>query len=127
MPAIAYWPGTIAPGTTTDETAMTMDLFPTYLSLAGEDLPEDLILDGMHLRSVMLEEMPLPERSLFWRLRRKKAVREGEWKLCAHGNERELYNLSDDRSETEDLSNANPKVLESLEADLFHWEREVGL
>ena len=127
VPAIAYWPGTIAPGTTTDETAITMDLFPTYLSLAGEDLPEDLILDGMDLRSTMLEEMPLPERSLFWRLRRKKAVRKGEWKLCAHGNERGLYNLSDDRSETEDLSNANPKVLEALEADLFHWEREVGL
>jgi arylsulfatase A len=126
VPAIAYWPDTIAPARTTEETTMTMDLFPTCLSLAGVDAPEDLHLDGVDLRSVMLEEMPLSERSLFWRLRRKRAVRKGEWKLCAQGSERELYNLSEDRSETEDLSHANPKILEALEADLLHWEQEVG-
>jgi len=126
VPAIAYWPGTFAPGTTTSEATLTMDLFPTCLSLAGVDSPNDLHLDGMDLRSVMLEEMPLPERSLFWRLGRKRAMRKAEWKLCAHGRERELYNLSEDRSETEDLSRANPKILEALEADLSHWEQEVG-
>jgi len=125
VPAIAYWPGTIAPGTTTDETTMTMDLFPTYLSLAGADLPTDPHFDGVDLRSVMFEGTPLPERSLFWRLRKKKAVRKGAWKLCAQGNARELYNLSEDRSETEDLSSANPQVLKDLEADLLQWEREV--
>lgn len=127
VPAIAYWPGTIAPRTTTDETAMTMDLFPTYMSLAGTALPKDHHLDGVDLGSVLHEEMTLPERSLFWRLRQKKAVRKGEWKLCAHGSERELYNLSEDPSETEVLSSVNPEILKALESDLLDWERNVAL
>ena len=105
---------------------MTMDLFPTYLSLAGMNPPEDVHLDGMDLRSVLLEKMPLPERSLFWRLREKRAVRKGPWKLCAHGRVRELFNLAEDRSETADLSGENPRIMEALEADLSHWEQEVG-
>ena len=124
IPAIAYWPDRIASGQTTTETTLTMDLFPTYLSLAGVSPPEDL--DGKDLSSILFENKPLPERVLFWRLRNKKAVRKGPWKLCVQGQERELFNLSEDCSETVDLSNEHPKITETLAADLSQWEREVG-
>lgn len=34
VPTIARWTGRIAAGTTTDETAMTIDVFPTLLEVA---------------------------------------------------------------------------------------------
>ena len=125
VPAIAYWPGTIAPGESTDQTTMTMDLFPTFLTMTGTDAPNDRHIDGVDLRSLLLEQEPLSERSLFWRFGRKRAVRKGEWKLCALRDERELYNLSEDPSETNDLSQANPAIMETLETELSHWEQEV--
>ena len=35
MPFIASWPGAIPPGSTSNETVMTMDFFPTFAKLAG--------------------------------------------------------------------------------------------
>ena len=52
VPAIAWWPGTIAAGMTTDALATTMDLFTTALNLAGAVLPTDRVIDGIDLSPV---------------------------------------------------------------------------
>lgn len=46
VPAIAQWPGTIAPGRVSGDIVSTLDLFPTLVTMAGGDLPEDRLLDG---------------------------------------------------------------------------------
>jgi len=38
VPAVAYWPGRIRPGTTTDQTVLGMDLYATMVSIAGAKL-----------------------------------------------------------------------------------------
>ncbi len=35
VPAIAYWPGKIAPGQTSNQTTISLDLFPTMIALGG--------------------------------------------------------------------------------------------
>ena len=52
VPGIAWWPGRIAPRTTS-ALATTMDLFPTALALAGAPLPGDRTFDGVDLRPLL--------------------------------------------------------------------------
>ncbi|MEA3225330.1 MAG: sulfatase-like hydrolase/transferase, partial [Planctomycetota bacterium] len=65
VPAVAYWPGRIRPGTKTDQTVLGMDMFATMASIAGAKLPAGLKLDGVDLLGVLTENKKLPERTLF--------------------------------------------------------------
>ena len=52
-PFIAWWPGVIPAGTQSDALSATMDLFPTLAFLAKASVPEDRVIDGMNLWSVL--------------------------------------------------------------------------
>jgi len=61
VPAIAWWPGRISAGVVAQDTAMTMDLMPTYLELAKANLPgleNSSTLDGKTLAPVLFEGQP---------------------------------------------------------------------
>ena len=64
VPAIAWWPGRIQPGATTDALGITLDVMPTILSLAGVDKPKNRPLDGIDLSAVLLDGQSLPQRSV---------------------------------------------------------------
>lgn len=55
---------------------------------------------------------------LYWELTGQVAVRRGNWKAIRPGENRtwELYDLSRDVSETEDMAEKNPEVLAQLKA-----------
>ena len=117
VPTCAVWPGKIAPGSKTDYVAMTMDLFPTILELAGAKIP-----DGLDGRSILptLTGKPQAEfqRDMYW-IRREgnlryngftsNAVRRGDWKLVRNSpfTPLELFNLKDDPKEQNDLATKN--------------------
>jgi arylsulfatase A-like enzyme len=84
VPAIAWWPGQIEPGSETDATAISIDLMPTMLDLASVPAPYGHELDGVSLRPVLLKGEALPERTLFWEFRDRAAVRRGPWKLVVN-------------------------------------------
>jgi len=129
VPAIAWWPGHVEPGTVNRAAALTMDLFPTFLELAdleppGADDPRKL--DGVSLAPLLLRGEALPERTVFWRMRGRKAARRGPWKLVVSGGKpAELYRLDDDLAETRDVSARHADVAAELLEELAHWEREV--
>jgi arylsulfatase A-like enzyme len=131
VPAIAYWPGKIAAGTVTDETALGMDLFATMSDLAGAPLPAGLKLDGVSLAPLMLKNQKLPKRSLFWQCQNQKAIRKGDWKLVVNpegkeANDGYLFNLKDDLSEKNNLTEQYPDIVKELTEALEKWEREVS-
>ena len=126
VPAVAYWPGRIRPGTTTGQTVLGMDLYATMVSIAGAKLPAGLRLDGVDLLGVLTEHEKLPQRTLFWRYRKERAVRRGPWKLLVRDNETTLYNLDEDPGEKNDLVRTKPRMLKRLEDELAAWEREVS-
>jgi len=75
VPAIAHWPGYIKSGTTTNEAVMSMDFFPTFVTLS-KTLPENNYnFDGVDITRLLIEERSLPERSLFWKYRNQKVIR----------------------------------------------------
>ena len=125
VPAIAWWPGRVEPGTS-DALATTLDLFPTIWELAGGGT-DRLAVDGVSLAGPLLDGQALEPRTLYWRIRSRAALRQGQWKLVRHMNDpSELYDLSMDIGETNDLSTQHPEVISELERALADWELEVG-
>ena len=129
VPAIASWPGRIDAGVTTNATAMTMDLLPTFLELPGLDTPapDDIgAVDGVSLAPLLLRNELPPPRMLFWRIGNEKAVRDGDWKLVVEKQRApSLYNLADDIGERHNLAAADADRVRELTKTLQEWERRV--
>ena len=122
VPGIAWWPGRITPGVTA-QTALTFDLFPTMLALAGA---RPARTDGIDLGPLLFAGRGLPERTLFWRGLARKAARRGPWKLVENGTAApQLFNLARDVGEQHDVAARQPAVLAELRAALARWEKEV--
>ncbi len=125
VPAIAYWPGRIQSGTVTNQTTMTMDIFPTLLELMDAPETGNAEFDGISILPLLLENKPLPERTLFWRMRQQKAVRKGPWKLYLNKKKVELYNLDNDIGENNDLSKQHVEKVTTMQSELIAWEKKV--
>jgi arylsulfatase A-like enzyme len=127
VPAIARWPGVIAPNTTTDQVAITMDWTATFLSLAGAQPAPNATLDGIDLVPALTGGAPV-SRELYWRIaqrRQQKALRRGDWKYLVTADGESLFDLAKDAGETTNLAATRADVLEELRAEYAAWERQV--
>ena len=67
VPAIAHWPGQVPAGSVITAPAMNIDLFPTFLALAGLELPRDRVIDGRTLGGLLSgRQTTSPHESLFF-------------------------------------------------------------
>lgn len=55
MPAMAWFPGRIPAGSTSDAIVSTMDIHPTLAALAGVEPPTDRIIDGLDMSPVIFK------------------------------------------------------------------------
>ncbi|MBL9212291.1 MAG: sulfatase [Opitutaceae bacterium] len=135
VPAIARWTGRIRAGGTTATPALTMDIHPTLLALAGVAPGQAQPPDGMSL--VPLFDQPsaaLPRDTLTWHLPHyhhstpASAIRRGDWKLIEffETDTVELYHLGHDRAETTNLAAREPARARELRTALADWRRAVG-
>lgn len=128
VPGIARWAGRIKPGVS-DELAISLDLMPTVLELAGISPPDGRQLDGMSLVPLLLDGKSLGERALFWQHGPRSAMRDGPWKLVV-GPPREpglaLYHLGDDPGEQRDLAAEHPDRVTRMAAAIEQWRRDVA-
>ncbi len=84
VPCIMRWPGKIPAGTVCGEVSTAMDFYPTLAGLGGAAVPDDRIIDGRDIRSLMLSEegAESPHETFFYyMLNSLEAVRCGKWKL----------------------------------------------
>lgn len=126
VPAIAWWPGKIEAGTTTDQLCISLDVMPTMLDLAGVAPPETRKLDGVSLKPLLLEGHSLGRRQLFWN---GVAMRDGPWKLVTHARGLKkgpaLFNLDDDISEARNVASEHPQQVSSMLAALAAWKKDI--
>ena len=54
VPFAMRWPGTIQAGRDSDEIVHAMDLFPTLASIAGGEVPDDRVIDGIDMADFLL-------------------------------------------------------------------------
>ena len=83
VPLIAWWPGRIPAGLVSKEVASSVDIFPTFASLAGAPLPADRTLDGRDIFPLMTSAgARSPHEAIFAMSGgRLHIVRSGKWKL----------------------------------------------
>lgn len=126
-PAIAWWPGTIAPGQVSQALATTMDLFSTALALAHVDPPADRVIDGVNLIPVLTgKAKSVREMIFYYREEQLFAVRKGPWKAhfitqSSYVGDKpvthdppELYNLEEDPSERFNLAGEYPEIISGI-------------
>lgn len=130
VPTIMRWPGRIAPGRTTSQVGITMDLTATIAAAAGVAVPREAGHEGMNLLPTALEPQRAPQaRQLFWRTRAggvtQQAVRDGDWKLLVDGPSALLFNVREDPGEARDLAAQRPEIARRLGALLRGWNQSV--
>lgn len=115
----------------------TTDWYPTILQWANVPIPSEQTLDGVSILPLFRgEKADLEQRPLFWHYphygnqggQPVAAIRQGEYKLLKFFEEPhvELYRLSEDISESFDLSQQKPDLAAELEQKLDDWLKEVG-
>ena len=138
-PMVVRWPGRIPEGKTSEAVWYFADFLPTAAELAGVRPPENI--DGISVAEAFYSAEPskklvrkLRNRFLYWEDPGKKsfhqAVRHGDWKAVRleQGKKLELYNLSKDVGETNDVAEKYPKIVKKIEqflktcrTDSIHW------
>jgi arylsulfatase A-like enzyme len=125
VPAIAYRPRHIAPGSISDATTMTMDIFATIAAMAKTETSDRLQLDGIDMSPVLMENGTLPQRTLFWLYNSQRAMRDGPWKLIVTKEQQGLYNLDEDPGEADNLIEAEPARVARMKEEFKAWEQDV--
>ncbi|GAB3008020.1 sulfatase-like hydrolase/transferase [Cyclobacterium sediminis] len=127
VPAIFSFPKEIEGGGVNDQTILSMDLLPTLLDFIGKE-PSSSI-DGISIKENLLEQKKLPERDVFFAYGNKSFIRSGDWKLVViedkTGEKIELFNLSEDLQERNDLHSKEPDLSNRLLKKLETWAVEV--
>jgi arylsulfatase A-like enzyme len=136
VPLIIRWPGGISAGTVVDNPALSMDLFPTILAMAGLPGRPDLHVDGTNLVGAMTGTVDDPHEAQYWHFphyhgsgnRPGGAVRIGNLKLVEwfEDGSVELYDLAADPGERHDLGQHRPDDVARLQQALRTWRQEVG-
>lgn len=152
---IARWPGKIDAGQVVDTPVSSLDFLPTFCQLAGTEIPSELKPDGTNLSPTFGSNPIERKKPLIWCYynainNHRVAMRHGDWKVLAKlddptlkkfsnlftGNAEaaksakltdiEIYRVSDDISEANNLAKKNPedlirltKVLEAAYAELI--------
>jgi len=127
VPAIAWFPGLIPPSSLNNDPVISMDLLPTFLSVAEIQAPDDLIFDGIDVSQGIFFGDPGPERILFWRFKNSRSVMHNSWKLLIQDNDTMVFNLEEDPEEKHNLFDQNPEIRNQLLEKLISWEKEMNL
>lgn len=122
VPMLVRWPGKIAAGSETDLPYYFADMMPSMAELGGITIPPHT--DGLSILPQLIKnENPVQDRYLYWEFFEggfKQAVRWNEWKavLLQRDTPMELYNLSEDISESQNVADNNPEVVEQMKSYL---------
>ena len=118
----------------------TLDLYPTFASIVGATLPDNLILDGRNISELLRKpkSTDLPERPFFYYARNGniEAVRLGDWKLHiakSNGWDKEengafpisLYNLEKDIGERKNLADEYPDKVQEMKMLIKNFRKKI--
>lgn len=127
---IAHWPaGIAARGELRRTPAHVIDVVPTILELAGGqsagqfDRQPAPAPPGKSLVPALADDCLIARDRLWWLHEGNRAIRVGDWKLVAAGEQGrwELYDLSTDRGEIHNLIDEHPDLARDLEQ---RWQQQ---
>ena len=151
-PCIVYYPDKIKPGRTIDVPMMNIDILPTVAEVTGSSLPNNTI-DGKSVWNIwtgVSAESPHEAYFYYYRVNELHAVRYKNWKMYFPHNYRtmngrsggkegipgkydfvdlekvELYDLSKDISETNNVADQNPEIVGKINQLADEMRKKLG-
>ena len=127
VPWIAHWPKQIQAGTVSTQHCMTMDWSATMLDIGGGQADAAYPIDGISLRSILMNPGEAFERPLYWRMnhRDQRALRQGAWKYLKVEEHEYLFNLDNDERERANLAKIHPERLAEMRQQWLDWSQTV--
>jgi arylsulfatase A-like enzyme len=125
VPFACSWKGRVPAGTVSSQPVSALDILPTALAAAGSALPQKL--DGVNLLPHLTgSQQSVSRESLFWRYGPSLALRRGDWKLVKQRTpDFQLFNLSADVGESNDLAAQQPQRKKQMQAELESLNQEM--
>ena len=134
VPFVVRWPDRIPKGIKFDAPVISLDIMATALSVAGFRAVDELRLDGVNLIPYLSGEIKgSPHEYLFWR--QANGYHAGEWRAVRHNNWKllkinenpvQLYDLSTDVGEQNNLAQKHPDKVEELTGVLNKWDSTLA-
>ena len=136
-PLIAHWPGGITDrGGLRHQPGHVIDIMPTLLEVAGTTYPAEspadserklLPLEGRSLAPAFADQN-IEREAIYWEHQGNKAIRIGDWKAVnPRTGSWELYDLSQDRTELQNLAAEHPEKLRELVQAWRQWAQRCGV
>ncbi len=121
-PFIAHWPNGIKPQTEfIDQPLHITDVLPTLMDVTGAAYPDSFggkqhpPLPGRSFAKVLTEGETLPPKTLYFSLFNNMAIVDNGWRLVtAYDQQWQLYDLTNDRTETRDVAGSHPERLQEM-------------
>ena len=142
MPFIVRYPQSIPAGSKSNTFAFVKDVYPTILEVTGVDMPGDNYKgkkinapDGTSMWSVLTgraNKVHADSKAIGYELAGSSAVFKGKYKLSMNPppkgvGEWELYDISTDPAELNNLASKYPKLVTEMMADYAKYEKQNNL
>lgn len=135
-PFIVRWPGKVPAGRINRITEITcVDMMPTLCAAAGIRLPDGYVPDGENMLAAFEGREIKRMKPIFWEWRGNHSgenwpclgIRHGRWKLLLSEDQTrvELYDIPLDRSESQNLADQYPEVVQKLTERLLKWKSKL--
>ena len=135
VPFIVRWPGVVAAGSVSTEVVTSPDVLPTALEMAGVRTDASDSVEGVSLMPILRDGQSLERPAVYWHYPHYSnqggepggAIRQGEYKLIEFYRDQklELYDLSVDVSEVNDLADEMPDRVAEMRGALQDWRASV--
>lgn len=129
VPFAIKWPAKLPAGMVYKNPVISLDIFTTIIAQSENPIKTKNPIDGVNLIPFLTgEKEGLPHEYLFWRKFDAKdyAVRNGDEKLLiTKGENKMLFNLDTDISETTNMAADLEKRVKQLYADFNNWQSDI--
>ncbi len=126
VPAMIRWPGHITPRQVSDALVANLDMYRTFLEVAGGQLPDHPV-DGYNVMPLFTgQTRQSPRKAYGYFINELEGLRIGRWKLREVDGETQLFDLQTDSGEKYNRAETEPEVVRQLRAEMRQLAREVG-
>lgn len=115
VPTVAVWPNKIPADQVNDKSMSTLDLLPTVEYLTSSTTPREIAIDGENVWPLVTNQTKKRSTAIPFFTNRLGTLVDKKWKLIAFPNgKRELFDLSKDHSESNNLIEKHPVLAERM-------------
>ncbi len=147
-PLIAHWPEKIKDkGQIRRQPTHLIDIMPTIIDITEAEYPENYKghqiqpMEGKSLMGVFTDNKAIDREAIYFEHEGNRAIRKGKWKLVskAYSNPGKfrrtdtipmdqwaLYNIEEDRTETNDLADQYPEKVKKMAAQWEEWAKQTN-